>query len=132
MKTVDFKWRVASMLAIVIGVVTLAACGSDQPSAAEVVSSSPGAVPVRVEKVTTGPISVSTAYAAVVESIDEVDVVPLATGRIEKLLVGVGSAVKVGDVMAELSHGTLDAELAEASGELRNAQATLASVKANV
>jgi len=90
MKTVDFKWRVASMLAIVIGVVTLAACGSDQPSAAEAVSRPSDAMSVGVSPVTTGIIEVRTAYAAVVESTDLVDVVPLAAGRIEKLLVSVG------------------------------------------
>ena len=89
------------MLAIAIGVVALAACGSDQPSAAEIVPSSPGAVPVRVSPVTTGPISVTTAYAAVVESVDEVDVMPLAAGRLEKLIVGVGSEVRKGQLLAE-------------------------------
>ena len=93
--------RVAAMLAVAIGIVMLAACGSDEPSAAELVSTSPGAVPVRVSPVTAGSISVTKAYAAIVESIDEVDVMPLAAGRIEKLTVGVGSEVRKGQAVTK-------------------------------
>jgi RND family efflux transporter MFP subunit len=89
-------------------------------------------VSVGVSPVTTGNISVNTAYAAVVEPRDYVDVAPLATGRIEKLLVDVGTPVKTGDVIVELGHGLLDAQLDQARASLRNAETKLASVQAGM
>jgi RND family efflux transporter MFP subunit len=106
----------------------LAACGSPQnpPPAAAV--RGPRAITVRVAPAIIGNISVSTAYAAIVEAKDQVNVVPLATGRLEKLNVDVGSEVQRGQVIAELSHGILDAQLQQAQAALRNAQAKLAAV----
>jgi RND family efflux transporter MFP subunit len=71
---------------------------------------------------------VNTAYAAIVEAKDQVNVVPLATGRIEKLNVDIGSAVQKGQVVAELSRGTLDVQLQQAEIAVRSAQSKLAAV----
>ncbi len=66
------------------------------------------------------------------EAEDLVNVVPLGSGRVERLTVDVGSEVRKGQVIAELSHGTLDARLQKEQAALRGAQAKLASLKAAV
>jgi multidrug efflux pump subunit AcrA (membrane-fusion protein) len=68
-------------------------------------------------------------YAATVSAKDQVNLVSLVTGRLEKLRVDVGSQVQKGQVIAELSHGTLDAQLQQAQAGLRNARAKLASAQ---
>jgi multidrug efflux pump subunit AcrA (membrane-fusion protein) len=67
-----------------------------------------------------------------VEARDQVDVMPLGTGRIQQLKVDVGSEVQEDQVIAVLSHGTLDAELQQAQTTLLNAEAQLAKLRAGV
>ena len=74
----------------------------------------------------------TTSYAAIVEPVNQVGVVPLATGRIDKLTVDVGSEVRKGQVIAALSHGTLDAQLQQAQATLNSTQARLASIQAAI
>ena len=104
----------------------LAACGSPQVPASVTLLGEHQPVTVDVVPAKAGNISVMTSYAAIVEATDLVDVVPLATGRVEKLAVSVGSEVKQGQVIAELSHGALDAQLQQAQAEFA---ATKAAVK---
>ena len=104
----------------------LAACGSPQAPASVTLLGEHQPVTVDVVPAKAGNISVMTSYAAIVEATDLVDVVPLATGRVEKLAVSVGSGVKQGQVIAELSHGALDAQLQQAQAEFA---ATKAAVK---
>jgi len=113
---------VAGMMAALLAIL-LAACGSPQVPDIAASPGEPQALVVDVAPAEVGNISVTTSYAAIVEAKDQVDVVPLAIGRVEKLTVDVGSEVQKGQVIAELSHGTLDAQL-------RQAQAKLASVQA--
>ncbi len=129
MITLDWKRCVVLALVAVSGVGLLASCGTPQPPA--VVASS-RAIAVDVAPATKGTITVTTIHAAVVEAKDRVDVIPLATGRIEKLTVDIGSKVQKGQLIAELSHGTLDAQLQGAEATLRNARANLASVQTAV
>ena len=125
-----FNRRVILVALMVAGIIMLMACGASQPLPTISPSSLPRPVVVDVAPVTVGNIEVSTAYAAIVEAKDLVDIVPLATGRLEKLNVDVGSQVQKGQVIAELSHGTLDARLQQALVTLRGAQVNLASVRA--
>jgi RND family efflux transporter MFP subunit len=67
-----------------------------------------------------------------VEAEDLVNVVPLRTGRVERLTVDVGSEVQKGQVIAELSGGSLGAQLQEAEAKLRRARADLALTQARV
>ena len=73
---------------------------------------------------TAGAIDVTIVYAAVVEAEDQVDVVPLAPGRVDEILVGIGTKVHKGQPIAELSHGTLDAQLQQAEAMLAAVQAS--------
>ena len=103
----------------------LAACGSPQAPASVTLLGEHQPVTVDVVPAKTGNISVTTSYAAIVEATDLVDMVPLATGRVERLAVKVGSEVKQGQVIAELSHGALDAQLQQTQAEFAAAKAVV-------
>jgi multidrug efflux pump subunit AcrA (membrane-fusion protein) len=90
------------------------------------------AVSVRVAPAVLGNITASSVYVARVEARNQVDVMPLGTGRIQQLKVDVGSEVQEGQVIAVVSHGTLDAELQQAQATLLNAEAQLAKLRAEV
>ena len=111
MLALDWKRCIVLALVAVSGVGLLASCGPPQPQSAV---ASPRAIAVKVVPATTGSISVATAYATIVEARDQVDLVPLTTGRVDKLTVDIGSDVRKGQIIAELSHGTLDAQLQQA------------------
>ena len=108
----------------------LVACGAPEIPTSAAVSRQHRAVAVRVAPATTGSISVTTAYAAIVEPRHLVDLVPLATGRVKSLSVDFGTEIKKGQVIAELSHGTLDAQLQRAQATLEMAQSRLDSERA--
>lgn len=95
----------------VLGVAALAACGSAEASPDAAASRAVRAAPVRVAAASIGEISVTTAYVATVQAQDLINVVPLATGRTEQISVDIGSEVAKGQVIANLSHGILDAQL---------------------
>ena len=123
----DWKRVTIWVLTGSVGIGLLVACAPpESPPAAE----SSQANTLRTEPAIMGSISVTKSYATVVEAKDQVDVVPVAAGRVEKLTVAVGSEVQRGQIIAELSHGTLDAQLQQAEAAQRKAQAKLASVQA--
>ena len=132
MTFLDWKRRVVPVFVVTAGVVLLAACGTSGSPSEATSSLPPGTSAVGVAPATLGSISETTAYAAIVEAKDQVDVVPLATGRIERLTVDIGSEVREGQVIAQLSHGTYDAQLEQANATLRDAQARLAFVQADL
>jgi RND family efflux transporter MFP subunit len=127
MVVLDWKWGIIWVLTASVGVGQLAACAPPQSPPAAAYSQAPT---FRTEPATMGDISVKKTYATLVEAKNQVDMVPIGAGRIEKLTVSVGSEVKKGQIMAELSHGTLDAQLQQSEATLRKAQARLASVQA--
>ena len=111
--------------------VLLAACGASESSSGASSSLFPEVATVSVSPVITGNISATANYAAVVEARRMVDVAPLTTGRVESLTVDIGSDVREGQVIAELSQGTLEVQLEQAHGTLRGAQAKLALARAS-
>ena len=119
----DWKRLVVALLAGLLGAAFLAACGSQAVPPIRESSSEPSRVAIKVAPATLGSVSVTTSYATTVEASGSVDVVPLTTGRVEKVLVNVGDEVKEGQVLAELSHGTLDAQLQQARANLATVQA---------
>jgi len=123
MIALNWKGIVVAVLMAALLTILLAACGSPQVPAAASSPAEPHAVAVNITPAKLGNISVTTTYAALVEPKDQVDVVPLVTGRVEKLLVDVGSDVKQGQVIAKLSHGTLDAQLQQAQARLGEVEA---------
>lgn len=108
----------------------LSACGAPTIPTQAAVSSQSQAVAVRITPATIGDISLTTAYAAMVEPGQLVALSSLSSGRVESLNVEVGSEIKKGQVIAELRHGTLDAQLQRAQANLEKAGAKLDSVRA--
>ena len=129
MTALNHKRSVVLALFLPVLVVILVACGSTETPQVTSSARSGTAISVGVATVTTGSISAEKAYAAVVEAENQVDLVPLATGRVTNLTADIGSEVKEGQVLAELSHGTLDPQLEQALAVMRDAQARLASAQ---
>ena len=120
---------------LAIGLVTLlvvsqiAGCTAWSTSNPGVVSSESSATPVRVASPERGPISSTLSFTGDVRARSQVTVVPAVPGRIEKLLVDVGSQVTAGDIIVEQDHSILDAQVRQAEGNLAAAKARLASVQ---
>lgn len=123
----SLKTRVALAVTAIMAALLLAACGSDQPA---VSSNIINPVTVGVAPAVTGAIGVETTYAAVVQAKEEVDLVPMTTGRVLDLAVDVGSVVSQGQIIAELKNVALETQLQQAMATLRDAQAKLASAQA--
>lgn len=121
---------VAAIAVVISGL--LASCSAPQNTGSDTATGSSTAVPVKVATAVIGDIGSRTIYVANVEAKDQVDLAPISTGLIEKLNVDIGDEVQEGQVLAELGHGTLDAQLRQAQASLLGAEAKLASVKADV
>src|SRR5439155_8957910 len=116
----------AAIGALAIGTLLLTGCGAAAPTvkAATVIPPSVAVVEVKADTV---QASYSASGAA--EATDQVPLVPKVGGRILKLNAEVGAPVKAGDLIAELDHGALDAQVAQAQAGLAAAQAKLAQLE---
>jgi HlyD family secretion protein len=92
----------------------------------------PPTTPMQVRTLTVTPSTIAgtVVYSANVASRAKVSVLPRIAGQITVLNVDVGSVVKKGDVIAELDHATLDAQVDQAKAAVAVAQAKLATVEA--
>ncbi|MBX5490126.1 MAG: efflux RND transporter periplasmic adaptor subunit [Chloroflexi bacterium] len=121
-----YRWAAALLL-----IPLLAACAAPPPTPTGQAKPSgeggqrPVGVPVSVRPVGRGNLAATFTYSGSIQSRASVNVLPRATGRIERLYVDVGSPVKAGDVIAELDRTQLDAQVRQAEGALQNAQARL-------
>ncbi|MSP77953.1 MAG: efflux RND transporter periplasmic adaptor subunit [Dehalococcoidia bacterium] len=119
-------WSVRAPLFVVITLIGMVACsGTSTPapqSSAPTQGSAARGTSVRVVQASMGIVRVSTAYAAQVQAKDAVNVAPNAAGRVERVLVDVGSEVKRGQLLAELNHTALDVQLRSAEAGFRLAQ----------
>src|SRR5262245_6971406 len=93
-------------------------------------STNPVPTTIRTEPVALGTISGTIVLSGNVASRDKISIVPKVAGQIAALAVDVGSTVKQGDVIAELDHATLDAQVSQAQAGLEVAQAKLATIRA--
>ena len=107
----------------------LVACGRS-PGQPAGVKPTPASVSVTTSPVTRMTLTQTIAATGNVAAVSEVNVIPQQPGRIEKLVVDVGSTVKAGDVIARLEHTTQDLTLETARSQLSAAQAKLATIKA--
>src|SRR5438094_1859886 len=124
--------RTRSVTLALLASFTLAACTGlpGAPGAPAKPGAAPGAPQV-------APISVGTAgiirdslsptlsYSGNVQASSSVNLVPKITGRLEKLNADVGDAVKAGEVIAELDHAQLDAQVTQSEAAVNAAQAKL-------
>src|SRR5436309_3476810 len=109
-----------------------AACGGSQPgpSPTPVAQNEPPPVPVKTATVTRGNIQQVLSYTGDVKSGDQIQVFSKASGRIERLNVGVGSKVNAGDVIAELDRMSLQATFDQSQAALAGAEARLSGMLA--
>jgi len=87
-------------------------------------------ISVRTAPVASGTIAGTLVYSGNAESRTKVNLLPKVGGQITVLNADVGSAVKKGDVIAELDHATQDAQIAQAQAGVAAAKARLATIQA--
>ena len=85
---------------------------------------------VNTAAVTPGDVKLTFTYSGTLESGSQVSIVPKTSGRLETLLVDVGSQVKAGDTVAIMERTTLQLSVQQAQANLKSAQAKLATVMA--
>lgn len=123
------KWGLP--LAGVVVVATLWGFTTRAQGAEQTTSTYQGTAMVAVKSApaTEGQIATSLAYTAEVKATSQVTILPKASGRIERLLVDVGSPVKKGDPIAELESDSLKVQVAQAKANLASVQARVASME---
>src|SRR5207237_2994205 len=77
-----------------------------------------------------GEIRQTLSYSGDVRAREQITVLPKASGRVQKVLVDIGSAVHAGDVVAELEQDSPEIQVLQARANLAAAQAKLATVQA--
>lgn len=113
------------VLGLVLAAPMLAAC-SIVPSGSTPVAP----VAVRTALVTTGDVRGSVVYSGDAVSRAKVSLIPRIPGQVTRLNVDIGSKVAAGDVVAELDHASLDAQVAQAEAGLSAAKARLETIQA--
>jgi HlyD family secretion protein len=88
------------------------------------------AIPVPAAAVQRGDIQQTLAYSGDVRARDQITVLPKASGRVQRVLVDIGSAVHTGDVIAELEQDSPEIAVLQARANLAAAQSKLATVQA--
>src|ERR1043166_9264938 len=106
----------------------LAACQRTAAPAAAPAAPPPPAV--SAEPAHRGDIQQALAYSGDIRAKSQINVLPKSTGRIEKLLVDVGSQVKSGDTIALLDQDSPSMQVLQSRASLAQAQARLATLQA--
>ncbi len=94
--------------------------GAQAGGAGKVVSASP---------VVQGQVKLTFTYSGTLQSSFQVSVAPKSSGRVEKLMVDVGSQVKTGDTIATLERNTLQLAVQQSEANLNLARAKLNQVR---
>jgi HlyD family secretion protein len=92
--------------------------------------SSPPALVVPASTAQRGPIQQTISYTGDVRAKDQITIYPKASGRVQRVLVDLGSPVHVGDVLAELEQDSPEIAVLQARANLAAAQAKLATLQA--
>ncbi len=143
-----FVRKLISGVLVILVLVTAAACAAipgSSPAQAQPKAGTPGSAQkpsgaggasgtaakvVTVATVAESPLKQTFEYTGTFESGSQVSIVPQASGRLDKLLVGVGDQVKAGDTIAVLQQDTLQLSVQQAQANLASAQAKLQTVLA--
>lgn len=86
----------------------------------------------RTETVTRGDVEIKVVETGTIEPLHKVEVKSKAGGRLQKLLVDEGSAVKQGQVLALIDPQEIDTQVAALKAQLSGSQARLAAAEKNV
>jgi multidrug efflux pump subunit AcrA (membrane-fusion protein) len=87
-------------------------------------------VPVTAQHVQRGDIQQIQTFSGDVKSTAQISVLPQVAGRVEKLLIDVGSHVAAGEVVAQLDSASAQIQVLQARANLSSAQARLAQQQA--
>src|SRR3981189_1924831 len=79
------------------GTLLVAACGPKPAATPAATPPLPPAAPVTADTATRGAIQQTLSYSGDIRAREQVSVLPKATGRVEQVLVDIGSRVKAGD-----------------------------------
>jgi RND family efflux transporter MFP subunit len=110
-------------------ILLLGACGQ-KPSAAPAAAPTPvPASPVTAQTATRGVIQQTLSYSGDIRAREQVSVLPKNSGRVERMLVDVGSKVKAGDTIATLEQESAQISALQARATLAGAEAKLASLQ---
>ena len=134
--------------AVLVGTIAmfLVACGGGAPApvAGGGQAGAPGApagsgasgqaqgIPVTVQKVVRDSIEVKSPYGGSIAPKAQVTILPRVAGRIVRTAAETGSVVQAGDLLAELDHATLDAQIAQARANVAGAVANVAAATARL
>src|SRR5258708_32460215 len=119
--------RLNVLAGIVAVSVLVAGCG---PLANTGSSTQAQAVSVPATTVQRGEIQQTIAYSGDVRAREQITVLPKASGRVQRVLVDLGTPVHAGDVLAELEQDSPEIQVLQARANLAAAQAKLATVQA--
>src|SRR5258708_25836407 len=108
---------------------TLVAAGCG-PLAAPGASTQAQTLTVPAASAQRGDIQQTVAYTGDVRAREQITVLPKASGRVQRVLVDIGSPVHAGDVLAELEQDSPEIQVLQARANLAAAQAKLATVQA--
>src|SRR3954468_3413907 len=117
-----------SVVLLVILSLVLAACGKPANPTPE--KKSAPAVAVTGDVVRRGNIEQTLSYSGDLRASNQLSVLAKSTGRIERLLVDVGSKVKAGDTIAQLEQDSANVQLLQGRAALASAEAKLAQIRA--
>ena len=113
--------------------VAVAVAGCSKQEAAEGDAAAPTTLAVSLVAATTQTVSRAVVVSGPVMAWEEMQLgVEISGARVTALNVDVGQQVRRGQVLLELDHRTLDAELAQAQASLNEAQAALLLAQSNV
>ncbi len=105
------------------------ACGQRSAATATPEPTPVKAVAVSAQSATRGAIQQSLAYSGDIRAREQVSVLPKVSGRVDSVLVDVGSRVKAGDSLAVLEQDSAQITALQARASLAGAEAKLASIQ---
>src|SRR3984893_10240534 len=104
------------------GSLLLAACGGRPAAAPAAAPTAVPAAPVTAQPATRGAIQQTLSYSGDIRARQQVSVLPKTTGRVERMLVDVGSRVTAGDTLATLDQQSAQITALQARANLAGAQ----------
>jgi RND family efflux transporter MFP subunit len=115
----------ASMLTIIALSAFPAGCGKDEPEPGNV-SPSPPSISVSVDQVTKRIAGNQVEVVGTVQAVERAEISSKITGNIITLQVDLGSRVKKGELLVEISAGEISAQVQQAKAQLEQAKRNLA------
>src|SRR6202521_3032521 len=111
------------------GTLLVAACGPRPSTTPAAAPTAVPASPVTAQAAKRGVIQQTLSYSGDIRAREQVSVLPKNSGRVERMLVDVGSHVKAGDTIATLEQESAQISALQARATLAGAEAKLASLQ---